>query len=105
MSVPQAPLPDGLVAFVKRDCATCVMVVPVLSQLAATTELVVYTQDDPDFPSSAATYDDDLALSWHHHVETVPTLIRVVDGVEVSRTVGWSREQWEALSEVPGLGP
>ena len=41
---------DGLVAVVKRDCPTCVLVAPVLADLAARTDLVVLTQDDPTFP-------------------------------------------------------
>ena len=98
-------LPDGLVAIVKRDCETCRMVVPVLRQLASERSLTVYTQDDPEFPGDpAATFDDELAISWHHEIETVPTLIRVVDGVEVGRTVGWLRPDWERLTGVATLG-
>jgi hypothetical protein len=98
------PLPDGLVVVVKRECETCRMVVPVLAQLPG---LTVVTQDDPGFPEGIAgvRHDDDLALSWHHDIETVPTLIKVEGGREVGRTVGWVREQWEALSGVGGLGP
>ncbi len=106
------PLPDGLVVIVKRECATCQMVVPVLQQLAASAEsaagrpLTVYTQDDPGFPADPAAIDDsDLAVSWHHDIETVPTLIDIVDGTEVGRTVGWARPQWEALTGVEALGP
>jgi len=41
------PLPDGLVAVVKRDCATCLTVVPVLVELARGPEpLTVYVQGD-----------------------------------------------------------
>ena len=99
-------LPDGLVAVVKRECETCRMVVPVLQQLAAATSLTVYTQDDAEFPGDPqATHDADLSVSWHHDIETVPTIIRLVDGAEVGRTVGWSREQWEELTGVAGLGP
>jgi hypothetical protein len=99
-------LPDGLVAVVKRECETCRMVVPVLRQLADAGNLTVYTQDDPDFPDvPRAVLDDDLALSWHHAIETVPTLLRVRDGVEVERTVGWLRMSWEELTGVEGLGP
>ncbi|MFN3258485.1 MAG: thioredoxin family protein [Ilumatobacter sp.] len=107
MSDESAPaLPDGLVVVVKRECETCVTVVPVLRQLAAAGELHVYSQDDPEFPGDPAAIDDtDLALSWHHDIETVPTLIRVEDGVEVDRTVGWSRAAWEALTGIDGLGP
>ena len=64
----------------------------------------MYTQDDPDFPAGvAARHDGDLAISWHHGVETVPTLIRVDGGVEVDRTVGWHREQWERVTGMTGL--
>lgn len=98
-------LPDGLVAIVKRDCETCQTIVPVLAQLAADATLTVFTQDDPGFPASPSPVDDtDLSVSWHHDVETVPTLIRVVDGAEAERTVGWSRTQWEALTGIDGLG-
>jgi hypothetical protein len=102
------PLPEGLVAVVKRGCATCVMVEPVLARLAAAGDITVYTQDDPTFPSLGAgaspVHDHDLAISWHHDVETVPTLLRVVDGVEVERTVGWDREAWRTLTGIDDLG-
>ncbi len=98
------PLPDGLVAFVKRDCPTCELVVPALTQLTSGPGVTIFTQDDPRFPEGLAPTDDtDLAVSWHHEIETVPTLVRVVDGVETDRTVGWSRADWQRLSGVDGL--
>ncbi|MFM7685506.1 MAG: thioredoxin [Actinomycetota bacterium] len=94
-------LPDGLVVFVKRECATCQLVAPLLGGIAAT----VYTQDDPAFPESvAAVHDADLSFSWHHDIETVPTLIRVQDGVEAERTVGWSRADWQRITGDAALG-
>ena len=99
-------LPSGLVAFVKRDCPTCVLVQPVLAQLARQTSLTVLTQDDPSFPAGLSPVDDtSLEMSWHHAIETVPTLLRVADGAEQGRAVGWERGEWEALSGVIGLGP
>jgi len=99
-------LPDGLVCVVKRDCETCRTVVPVLEQLATERRITVFTQDDASFPPSPTPVDDtSLAVSWHHDIETVPTLIEVVDGVEQQRTVGWSRDAWEALTGVADLGP
>ncbi len=99
-------LADGFVAFVKRDCETCAMVVPVLEQLHVELGLQIVTQDDPDFPAIPdVIHDVDLRLSWHDNVETVPTIIRRVDGVERDRTVGWSRTQWQQLTGVEGLGP
>lgn len=98
-------LPDGLVAVVKRDCETCQTVVPVLQELARVADLTVYTQDDPAFPGDPkAIYDEDLAVSWHHDIETVPTLIRVVDGVETERIFGWLRTEWRAFTGVETLG-
>ena len=79
--VSQRPtLPDGFVAFVKRECPTCQLVAPVLAQIAAApgVALLVYTQDDRSFPDGVARVDDtSLAASWHHRIETVPTLLRV----------------------------
>ncbi len=68
--------------------------------------LTVFTQDEPGFPDGLAPiHDEDLSVSYHHDIETVPTLMRVKDGVEVERTIGWSRPAWEALTAVDGLGP
>jgi hypothetical protein len=94
-----------LVAVVKRECPTCALIEPVLKQLDATDgiELTVFTQDDPTFPSGVAnvSFDDDLAFSYHHAIETVPTLI----ADERERIVGWSRDAWEQFTGVEGLGP
>jgi hypothetical protein len=82
------------------------MVAPVLAEIDATsTPLTVYTQDDPSFPDTvAAIHDGDLAVSWHHDIETVPTIIRVVAGQEVERTVGWSKQAWRDLTGITTLG-
>ncbi len=98
-------LPDGLVVVVKHECECCRMVAPLLPTLAAAGALTVYTQDDPSFPDGvAAQHDADLAVSWHHDIETVPTLIRVVDGAEVERTVGWLRSDWQRITGIDDLG-
>ena len=100
------PLPDGLVAVVKRDCPTCVLVAPVLVDLAARAGLTVISQDDAAFPTDAewVVHDDDLSRSWHHDIDTVPTLLRVSGGTADERIEGWSRDQWEAFTGVPDLG-
>ncbi len=99
-------LPDGLTAIVKKDCATCELIVPVLADLASEqTGLTIYTQDDPAFPPLDAVIDDtSLSVSWHHDIETVPTLIRVENGEEKERIVGWSRPQWQQFTGVASLG-
>lgn len=95
---PAMGLPDGLVAVVKRDCPTCVLVEPVLRELGA----AVWCQDDADWFEHD---DTELELSYRLGIETVPTLMRVESGAETGRVVGWSREQWEALTGISGLGP
>ena len=99
-------LPPGLVAFVKRDCPTCELVETVLVELAQRSDLTVFSQDDPTFPSDLGTRDDtSLETSWHHDIEAVPTLLRIdASGREESRTLGWHRGEWEALSGISGLG-
>ena len=98
-------LPDGIVVVVKEECATCHSVGSVLRELDDAARVTVYTQDDPRFPESPTPiHDADLAVSWHHGIETVPTVIRVVDGVEVDRTVGWHRDDWVRVTGVDGLG-
>jgi hypothetical protein len=98
-------LPDrGFVAIVKRDCPTCELVGPVLAALRSADDLVVYSQDDPTFPDGCDPVDDQtLGFSWHHDVETVPTLIRVSDGTEQERIVGWNRQEWETFTGVTDL--
>ena len=98
-------LNDGLTVVVKQDCETCRMVEPVLAAIASTTPITVITQDDPEFPASVArVHDADLGFSWHHDIETVPTLIHAVDGHEVERTVGWLRDEWRRMTSLAELG-
>ena len=95
-------------AVVKRDCPTCELVADVLADLHDRAGLVAITQDDPGFPESAdwVHHDSDLSLSWHHGIETVPTLLRIApEGAEVERLEGWSRPEWERFTHMTGLGP
>ncbi len=100
-------LPDGIIAVVKADCPTCVLVAPVLGELVERgVALTVYTQDDPAFPTTVLDprHDADLAVSWHYDIDAVPTLLRIEGGVEVERTEGWLRPLWERFTGVHGLG-
>jgi len=101
-------LGDGLHLIVKRDCPTCVAIEPAIAQLIAQAEdeLAVYSQDDPGFPSGVEVIDDTgLAVSWHHDIETVPTLLRMSGGAEVDRIVGWKRDDWEQFTATTDLAP
>ena len=101
-----AQLPDGLVIIAKRECATCQMVEPLLARIAqGNTPLTVYTQDDPTFGRDVnSQLDSDLSISWHHNIETVPTLLLVRNGVEVERTFGWSQSDWQRITGIADLG-
>jgi len=99
--------PDGMLVFVKRECATCAMIVPVLEQLAGgDAALTVYSQDAPSFPEAISSVVDDRELkqSFRCDIETVPTLIRMENGKETGRAAGWVKEEWRALSGVRSLG-
>ena len=82
------------------------MIQPVMAELARwNSELVVFAQDDPSgFEDLAVTDDTSLEQSFHHDIETVPTIIRFANGKEVDRTIGWSRKDWERVAERSGLG-
>ncbi len=97
---------SGFIVIVKRDCETCQLIVPVLQQLAATADCLVYSQDDPAFPPGLPAVRDDreLEVSYRLDIEIVPTIIRADAGVEVERLFGWNRDEWRALSNNPGLG-
>ncbi|MEY2450477.1 MAG: hypothetical protein QOD92_51, partial [Acidimicrobiaceae bacterium] len=47
----------------------------------------------------------DLAFSYHHDIETVPTLIELDGDDERRRIVGWKREEWEGFTGIGELGP
>jgi len=103
--IERPPLPNGIVAFVKRDCPTCEVVAPVLRDLAKRVALTVYTQDDVAFPEGLEPVDDRaLEMSWHWGIDAVPTLIRVEAGEERERALGWNREEWQQLTGVEALG-
>jgi hypothetical protein len=97
------PLPDGLVAIVKKDCPTCRLVEPVLRAIGPA---AVCTQDDPGYPAGMQNVIDDTRLecSYRLNVDTVPTLVRMKNGREVSRVVGWERDEWRRFTGISTLG-
>ena len=101
----ESMLPDGVHVIVKRDCATCVMVAPLLTQLQSTHGITIYSQDDASFPDGAKViHDADLAFSWHNNIQTVPTVIKVVNGAETERIVGWLQNEWSHMFKSPNIG-
>ena len=104
MTTAKPPLPDGLVAIVKEDCPTCVLVAPVLADLADRASMTTITQDNAAFPQVAdwVVHDHDLAYSWFHEIDTVPTLLRVV-GVKLVAEPGGAVSLAAALSNKKAL--
>jgi len=101
------PLPNGLIVVAKRECPTCLLVEPVLRELAdGEAPLTVYTQDDPAYAAGVGgvILDDTLETSYRLGIEIVPTLIRVEDGREVERTYGWHRGDWQRITGRSNLG-
>ena len=97
---------SGFLVVVKRDCETCRLIAPVLQELAARGDCLVYSQDDPQFPPSIDDLRDDreLELSYRLDIEIVPTIIQAEAGEETRRLVGWRREDWRKLSGIESLG-
>jgi hypothetical protein len=98
-------------AIVKRDCPTCAMAMPVLRRIEQLIgpvggALEVHVQDEVSFAAGFAHVHDDTALatSYRYNIDTVPTLIRLKDGQEDARTVGWQRSEWQAITGLSGLG-
>jgi hypothetical protein len=95
-------LGDGVHVVVKKDCATCVLVAPVLTHLMSSGALTtVSSQDDATFPDLRAPaepfFDADLRRSFALDIETVPTLVRIVGGIETDRIIGWRFDEWQAF--------
>ncbi len=85
--------------YLKRDCPTCQLVIPAVSELAAQlgADLTLYTQDDPTFPAMPGVVDDsNLAQSYAAGIEIVPTLIRHDAAGTEERIVGWDRAEWRS---------
>ena len=110
-SIPSAlsgpALPDGLVVFVKRSCPTCELIEDLIREVVARVDGVrVVSQDDPAFPRGVPGVIDDrrLDLSWLSGIEAMPTLLRIDNGQEAERVVGWDRAAWQRLTGIAGLG-
>jgi hypothetical protein len=101
------PLPDGFIVVAKRECPTCLLVEPLLRQLAeGDAPLTIYAQDDPAYAAGVrgVIHDDTLENSFRLGIEIVPTLIKVEAGREVARTYGWHRGDWQRITGRADLG-
>lgn len=98
---------EGLVIVAKRECPTCMLVEPLLHELAqGGLPLTVYVQDDAGYASGAAEviFDETLEASFRLGIEVVPTVIRFENGREVDRCYGWHRDDWQRITGRDDLG-
>ena len=102
------PQPTQFALVVKQDCGTCRRIEPALRELGKHFggALKIHVQDNPEFLGDLdnTVTDTDLAYSFHHDIEVVPTLIRFKDGQETGRTTGWERQAWQTLTGLAQLG-
>jgi hypothetical protein len=103
----QGLIANGLVAFVKRACPTCSLIVPQMQEASRVrNDFQVVTQDDVEFPPGVTNLIDDRELdhSYVNEIEATPTLIRYAGGHEVERVMGWDRSAWQRLTGIATLG-
>ncbi len=102
---------DALLCFVKEDCPTCGLTMPLIEAVSrafgAKVDVIAIGQDDAGnrvlakrHSLSCAMLDDSaLHVSFAYQLDTVPTVI-LADGagVEVRRFVGFGRDDWRNLA-------
>ena len=101
----ETELPAGFVAFIKKDCPTCLLIEPVLQQMAAASGVTIYCQDDPEFPKGLPVQPDlELDVSYRAQIEIVPTLLQVGEAGVEKRLEGWHAGEWRELTGIENLG-
>jgi hypothetical protein len=99
-ATPTAPLADGLILFVKRECETCALITPLIDALGID---ALFVQDDPAAFAAFGPVDDTaLEHSYCHAIETVPALIRMEGGREAARAGLDARSRRSRLSGCAG---
>lgn len=101
-----------VLCFVKEDCPTCVLIMPLVQATAAafseSVDIWCVGQDAAgnqrlaaDFGLTAPMLDDSkLHVSYRYDLDTVPTIILAsADGEELERFVGFGRSDWQALHQ------
>ncbi len=103
--------PDGtqtLLCFVKEDCPTCNLVLPLVDQVARQSSIRVLLPGQTEegnqvlnekFKPKAPILDDSiLKVSFAYELDSVPLLILADEsGHEISRLVGFDRNEWQTL--------
>jgi thiol-disulfide isomerase/thioredoxin len=106
-----------LLCFVKEDCPTCDMSMPLIEQVhrayGESIDVLAVGQDTPGNAilverhglSMPMLDDDALGVSFRYDLDTVPTVILADEsGAELRRFIGFGREDWRSLvAELAGL--
>ena len=102
----EPPASNRWLIFLKEECETCTLILPVLDRLIQNgIPIELYVQDSPDFLGDwSAIYDNDLSASFRWDIETTPTLIRTSADMENARIEGWNREEWQTAFDIDDLG-
>ena len=97
--------PPNWLLFVKEECETCQLIVPVVADVVAGgIGLQIFVQDDPSFLAEYAPTDDtSLKRSFEFDIETTPTLLRMVDDRETQRVEGWDKQAWRSALQIGDL--
>ena len=103
-----APGTESIVCFVKEDCPTCNLVLPLIDALHRNSGIGVLIAGQTAEGNrvlarrhslNAPVLDDsDLAVSFAYDVETVPLVIAAdPEGLEADRLVGFDKDEWRAF--------
>ena len=106
-----------LLCFVKEDCPTCDLSMPLIEQVhrayGDSVDVLVVGQDTPGNAILVERHglslpmldDDSLGVSFRYDLDTVPTVILADEsGAEMRRFIGFGREDWRSLvAELAGL--
>ncbi|MFT7307041.1 MAG: hypothetical protein ACI9P7_002311 [Candidatus Azotimanducaceae bacterium] len=98
---------ETLICFIKEDCPTCKLVVPILEQLHKNGVLLLaigQTKDGNEalveqFKLSMPILDDStLKVSFAYDIDTVPTVVRTTaEGTIDAQLIGFVKEEWQSL--------
>jgi len=98
---------NTLICFIKEDCPTCKLIVPILEQLHQKQLLILaigQTKDGNDrlikeFDLTMPILDDsDLKVSFAYDIDTVPTLVKTLPSGNIeAQLIGFVKEEWQAL--------
>lgn len=93
-----------LICFVKEDCPTCQLVLPILKAAHGDQKLLVIGQTTDGNQKLSTNYelpildDSSLKVSFAYDIDTVPSLFQVSENGSIeSQLVGFVKEEWQTI--------